>query len=40
MMKAKYSRLAGCLRRDSVEREGYAGVRSVGFREGKERDGV
>ena len=40
MMKAKYCRLAGYRRRNSVERERYAGVRSVGFREGKELDGA
>ncbi|MNJ40426.1 Group II intron-encoded protein LtrA [compost metagenome] len=37
-MKAEYRK--GCLQRDSVEREGYAGVRSIEARESKERDGV
>lgn len=37
-MKAEYRK--GCLQRDSVEREGYAGARSAGNREGMERDGA
>ena len=35
-MKAEYKK--GCLQRDSVEREGYAGVQSVGTRDNRERD--
>ena len=35
-MKAEYRK--DCLQRDSVEREGYAGVPSVGTRDNKERD--
>ena len=35
-MKAEYRK--GCLQRDSVEREGYAGVSSVGTRDNRERD--
>jgi len=35
-MKAEYRK--GCLQRDSVEREGYAGVPSVGTRDNRERD--
>ena len=35
-MKAEYRK--GCLQRDSVEREGYAGVQSVGTRDNRERD--
>ena len=35
-MKAEYRK--GCLQRDSVEREGYAGVSSVGARDNRERD--
>ncbi|MHA6531891.1 hypothetical protein [Paenibacillus sp. BAC0078] len=30
----------GCRQRDSVEREGYAGARSIEVREGRERDGA
>lgn len=37
-MKAEYRK--GCRQRDSVEREGYAGVRSIEAREGRERDGA
>lgn len=37
-MKAEYRK--GCRQRDSVEREGYAGARSIEAREGKERDGA
>ena len=37
-MKAEYRK--GCPQRDSVEREEYAGARSAGAREGKERDGA
>lgn len=37
-MKAEYQK--GCLQRDSVEREEYAGARSVDTRESKERDGA
>ncbi|AIQ61762.1 DNA polymerase [Paenibacillus stellifer] len=37
-MKAEYRK--GCPQRDSVEHEEYAGVRSAGAREGKERDGA
>ena len=36
MMKAEYRK--DCLQRDSVEREGYAGVPSVGARDNRERD--
>ena len=35
-MKAEYRK--GCLQRDSVEREGYAGAQSVATRDNKERD--
>ena len=35
-MKAEYRK--DCLQRDSVEREGYAGVPSVGARDNRERD--
>ncbi|WP_315910892.1 hypothetical protein [Xylanibacillus composti] len=38
MMKAEYRK--GCRQRDSMEREGYAGARSIGTREGRERDGA
>ncbi|EPY03628.1 RNA-dependent DNA polymerase, partial [Paenibacillus alvei TS-15] len=37
-MKAEYRK--GCRQRDSVEREGYAGARSIEVREGTERDGA
>ncbi|MEK0315111.1 group II intron reverse transcriptase/maturase [Cohnella sp. 56] len=37
-MKAEYRK--GCRQRDSVEREGYAGARSIETREGRERDGA
>ncbi|OKP83174.1 group II intron reverse transcriptase/maturase [Paenibacillus sp. P3E] len=37
-MKAEYRK--GCLQRDSVEREEYAGARSAGVRERRERDGA
>ncbi|HBC94702.1 MAG TPA: group II intron reverse transcriptase/maturase [Pelotomaculum sp.] len=37
-MTAKYRK--GCLQRDSVERQEYAGAPSAGNREGKERDGA
>ncbi|OME92535.1 hypothetical protein BK127_41940, partial [Paenibacillus sp. FSL H7-0331] len=37
-MKAEYRK--DCRQRDSVEREGYAGVRSIEAREGRERDGA
>ncbi len=37
-MKAEYRK--GCRQRDSVEREGYAGARSIEAREGRERDGA
>ncbi|SYX86907.1 RNA-dependent DNA polymerase (fragment) [Paenibacillus alvei] len=37
-MKAEYRK--GCRQRDSVEREGYAGARSIEAREGSERDGA
>lgn len=37
-MKAEYRK--GCLQRDSVEHEEYAGARSIGTRESRERDGV
>ncbi|WP_219211886.1 hypothetical protein [Paenibacillus sp. S150] len=37
-MKAEYRK--GCRQRDRVEREGYAGARSIEAREGKERDGA
>ncbi len=36
MMKAEYRK--DCLQRDSVEREVYAGVPSVGSRDNRERD--
>ncbi len=39
-MTAKYRERAGCLQRDSVEREGYAGAPSASTREEKERDGA
>ena len=38
MRKAEYRK--GCRQRDSVEREGYAGARSIEAREGRERDGA
>lgn len=38
MLKAEYRK--GCLQRDSVEREGYAGARNTSTRESKERDGA
>lgn len=38
-MKAENQKM-GCPQRDSVEREGYAGVRSVGARDGEERGGA
>lgn len=38
MRRAEYRE--GCRQRDSVEREGYAGVRSIEAREGRERDGA
>lgn len=37
-MKAEYRK--GCLQRDSVEHEEYAGARSTGARDSKERDGA
>lgn len=37
-MKAEYRK--GCRQRDSVEREGYAGARSIEARAGRERDGA
>lgn len=37
-MKAEYRK--GCPQRDSVEHEGYAGARSIGARESRERDGA
>ncbi|MCZ4148512.1 group II intron reverse transcriptase/maturase, partial [Escherichia coli] len=37
-MKAEYRK--GCRQRDSVEREGYAGVRSIDARESRARDGA
>ena len=37
-MKAEYRK--GCPQRDSVERQEYAGARSTGSREGRERDGA
>lgn len=37
-MKAEYRK--GCQQRDSVEREGYAGARSIEAQEGRERDGA
>lgn len=37
-MKAEYRK--GCRQRDSVEREGYAGARSIEAREGRERGGA
>lgn len=37
-MKAEYRK--GCPQMDSVEREEYAGARSAGIREGRERDGA
>ena len=39
-MTAKYCEQVGCLQRDSVEREGYAGAPSTGNRESKERGGA
>ena len=39
-MKAENLASKGCLQRDSVEREGYAGARSAVLREGKEQDGA
>ncbi|WP_258297723.1 hypothetical protein [Paenibacillus peoriae] len=38
MMRAEYRK--GCPQRDGVENEGYAGARSVGTLESKERDGA
>lgn len=38
-MKAE-NQVKGCPQRDSVEREGYAGARSIGAREGQERGGA
>ena len=38
MKKAEYRK--GCLQRDSVEHEGYAGAQSIEAQEGKERDGA
>ena len=35
-MKAEYRK--GCLQRDSVERQGYAGAQGVAARDNKERD--
>ena len=40
MLKAEYRGNMGCLQRDSVEREGYAGAQSTDLREGKERNGA
>lgn len=37
-MKAEYRK--GCLQRDSVERQEYAGAQSTSARESKERDGA
>jgi hypothetical protein len=37
-MKAEYRK--GCRQRDSVEREGDAGARSIEARESRERDGA
>ncbi|SCW86537.1 hypothetical protein SAMN04487970_108010 [Paenibacillus tianmuensis] len=37
-MKAEYRK--GCLQRDSVEREEYAGAQSTDIRESRERDGA
>lgn len=37
-MKAEYRK--GCLQRDSVECEEYAGARSIEARESRERDGA
>ena len=39
-MKAENLESKGCLQRDSVEREGYAGARSAESREGKEQGGA
>ena len=39
-MTAKYCEQAGCLQRDSVERQGYAGAPSAGNRESEKRDGA
>lgn len=39
-MKAENLASKGCLQRDSVEREGYAGARSAETLEGKEQDGA
>lgn len=39
-MKAEYLENKGCLQRDSAEREGYAGARSIGNREAEEADGA
>ena len=39
MRMAKYLN-KGCPQRDSVEREEYAGARSIGTRENEERDGA
>ena len=39
MMKAEYRSNAGCLQKDSAERERYAGARSVYTRETRERGG-
>lgn len=37
-MKVEYRK--GCRQRDSVERKGYAGARSIEARKGRERDGA
>ena len=39
-MKAEYCEETGFLQRDSVERKGYAEVRSTNLREGTERGGA
>ena len=39
-MKAENRGNEGCLQKDSVEREGYAGARSTDIGEGKERGGA
>lgn len=39
-MTAKYCEQAGCLQRDSVERQGYAGAPSTGNRKSEERGGA
>jgi group II intron reverse transcriptase/maturase len=39
-MTVKYCKEAGCLQRDSVERQKYAGAPSTSQREGRERDGA